>query len=132
MKNVSSLLLLLLFVLSSACSYITPPKKVECCEQKAACCYGQMCCLPRYATAAGVEPKAFTPETPSYASAEDLQPPPGAMVDKPGWLSRFNPYPWLTEEREAAAAKKRQEQSQETSSKDTDEEQSFWSRLWPF
>gem|GEM_PF-4926791 len=137
MKNVSSWLLLLVFALCSSCSYIFPPKKVECCEEKAACCYGQMCCLPRYAKAAGVEPKAFTPETQSYASAEDLQPPPGSRVDKPSWLSRFNPYPWLTEEREereAAAAKKRQEKSQATSSqdKDKDEEQSFWSRLWPF
>jgi hypothetical protein len=131
MKNVPPLLLL--FVLCSSCSYILPPKKVECCEQKAACCYDQMCCLPRYAKAAGVEPKAFTPETPSYASAEDLQPPPGAKVDKPGWLSRLNPYPWLTEEQEAAAAKKGQEKSQEAPSEPSeDEKQSFWSRLWPF
>lgn len=130
MKNVSSWLLLLLFTLCSACSYIIPPKKVACCEQKAACCHGQMCCLPRYAKAAGVEPKAFTPETPSYASAEDLQPPEGATVDKPGWLSRLNPYPWLTEEREAEAAKKRRENPQETSSKE--EEEGFLGSLWPF
>lgn len=130
MKNMLSLLLALMFVWCSACSYITPPKKVECCEQKAACCYDQMCCLPRYASAAGVQPKAFTPETPSYASAEDLQPPPGATVDKPTWLSRLNPYPWLAEEKAASSSSKGQEKPQESVSKD--EGESFWGRLWPF
>jgi hypothetical protein len=129
MKNTA--LLLLSFVLCTSCSYVTPAKKVDCCEQKAACCHDQMCCLPRYAHAAGVDPKAFTPETPSYASAEDLQPPPGSVTGKPSWLSRLNPYPWLTEEREAAAAKRRRENPQESASKE-EENESFWGRLWPF
>jgi len=131
MKNASSLLLLLSFVLCSSCSYLFPSKKVDCCEKKAACCHGQMCCLPRYAKAAGVEPKAFTPEAPNYASAEDLQPPPGSTIDKPSWLSRFNPYPWLTEDREAAATKKKQEKPQESANKE-EKNESFWGRLWPF
>jgi hypothetical protein len=81
--------------------------------------------------AAGVQPKAFTPETQSYASAEDLQPPPGATVDKPGWFSRFNPYPWVSEEKTApSSAKKGEEKPQESASKQ--EESSFWGRLWPF
>lgn len=130
MKNVFLSLFVGLCVLSSSCSYITPAKKVDCCEKKAACCHGQMCCLPRYAKEAGVEPKAFTPEAPNYASAADLEPPPGAVVDKPKWYSRFNPYPWLTEEREAEAAKKRRENPQEAASKEAEE--SFWGRLWPF
>lgn len=133
MKNALSLLVSLVFMLCSSCSYIFPSKKVACCEQKAACCYGQMCCLPRYAKAAGVEPKAFTPEVPSYASAEDLQPPPGSTTDKPSWLSRFNPYPWLSEERAAsspAKSKKEEEKPQESANKD--EGGSFWGRLWPF
>jgi hypothetical protein len=130
MKNAPSLLLFLLFVLCSSCSYVTPAKKVACCEEKAACCYDQMCCLPRYAKAAGVEPKAFTPETPSYASAEDLQPPPGSTVDKPTWLSRFNPYPWLSEERAASSSSKGQDKPKESAS--TEEDESFWGRLWPF
>jgi hypothetical protein len=130
MKNSSSLLLSLVFVLCSSCSYIFPPKKVACCEQKAACCHGQMCCLPRYAKAAGVEPKAFTPETQNYASAEDLQPPPGSTVNKPSWFSRFNPYPWLSEESAPPPPAKGQEKPQESASKQ--EEESFWGRLWPF
>jgi hypothetical protein len=131
MKNVFLLLFVALCVLSSSCSYIMPPKKVACCEQKAACCYDQMCCLPRYAKAAGVEPKAFTPESPNYASAEDLVPPPGSVVEKPKWYSRFNPYPWLTEERAEAAAKKKLENPQEAS-KNEETKESFWGRLWPF
>ena len=91
-----------------------------------------MCCLPRYAAAAGVQPKAFTPETPSYASAEDLQPPPGATVNKSTWLSRLNPYPWLTEEKAASSSSKPKEQDKTKESASTEENESFWGRLWPF
>ena len=123
-------LLFVVLMLCSSCSYISPPKKVECCEHKAACCYDQMCCLPRYAMAAGAQPKAFTPETQSYASADDLQPPSGATVDKPSWLSRFNPYPWMAEERAASSSSKGQEKPKESASKE--EDKGFWGRLWPF
>jgi len=40
-----------------------------------------MCCLPRYAQAAGVEMKPFTTNIPVYGVAreQDLEPPPGAV-----------------------------------------------------
>ena len=82
-------LFLLSILLFGACSYLSSPKKVECCESKATCCYGQMCCLPRYATAAGVEPKVFTPEVPVYGAWQDLTPPPGAVIIKRGWLAQI-------------------------------------------
>src|SRR5262245_55897265 len=87
-------LLLLSLLLAGACSYIFPPRKVDCCENKAACCFDQLCCLPRYAVAAGKEPKPFTTNIPTYGTArlEDLEPPPGEVVVKKGWLSRWLPF----------------------------------------
>lgn len=85
-------LLVLLSVLCSSCSRLFGPKKVECCEKTAACCYEQMCCLPRYALNAGLEPKTFTPEVPVYGVSQDLEPAPGEVVVKPTFFSRFNPF----------------------------------------
>lgn len=110
-------------LLCSACSYLTPPRKVECCEQKAACCHGQMCCLPRYAKAAGVEPKAFTPEVPVYSSAQDVEPPPGATMEKPGWFARLNPFKGLDNSGSSSSS---------TSSEGSSDNDSFWGNLWPF
>jgi hypothetical protein len=129
MKTLS--LLLLFSLLCGSCSSIFPQKKVECCEQKAACCYGQMCGLPRYATAAGVQPKAFTPEMQVYSRPEDLVPPPGATIETPGMFSRFNPF------RNSGGEQKPQEQPQGQQAKqDTAEEKKddggFFGRLWPF
>src|SRR4249920_2377323 len=85
-------LFLCVLLFAGACSYFFPPRTVQCCENKAACCFDQMCCLPRYAKAAGVEPKMFTPEVPVYSSAESLEPFPGQTINKTRWFDRFNPF----------------------------------------
>ena len=53
-----------------------------------------MCCLPRYAQAAGVEPKPFTTNIPTYGVTQEttLEPPPGAVIVKKGWLAQWNPF----------------------------------------
>ena len=143
MKTLYSLFLLSI-LLFGACSYFSSPKKVECCENKAACCYGQMCCLPRYATAAGVEPKVFTPEVPVYGAWQDLTPPPGAVIVKRGWLARFNPFGGSDEEQKPQAppppppqaqaqVQPQDQQAQPDTGKDGQkEDKSFLGRLWPF
>jgi len=120
--------LLVAILLCSACSYIIPPRKVECCEQKAACCFDQMCCLPRYAKAAGVEPKVFTPEVPVYSSAQSLDPLPGETIDKPGWFDRFNPF------KGEAGKSSPSSPAPQTAAKESteDEGDGFWGNLWPF
>lgn len=90
-----------------------------------------MCCLPRYATAAGKEPKPFTTNIPTYGTArpEDLEPPPGAVVVKKGWLSRWIPFG------DSADESKPREQPQEkpaSSGSEQKEEKSLLGRLWPF
>jgi len=140
-------LFLLSILLFGACSYLSSPKKVECCENKAACCYGQICCLPRYAKAAGVEPKVFTPEVPVYGAWQDLTPPPGAVIIKRGWLARHNPFGGSEEEPKpqeqpqpqaqvqapaAQAPAQDQQAKQETSKEEQKEDKSFLGRLWPF
>lgn len=79
-------------MLSSCSSWVFGEKKVECCENQAACCHEQMCCLVRYAEAAGKVPKVFTPDIPVYVRPEDLEAPEGAIVVKPGLFSRLNPW----------------------------------------
>jgi hypothetical protein len=79
-----------------------------------------MCCLPRYAKAAGVEPKAFTPEVPVYSSVQDVEPPPGATMEKKGWFARLNPF----EGSEMG--------SSSTASSGESSDDSFWGNLWPF
>src|SRR5215813_1467824 len=136
-------LFLLSILLFGACSYFSSPKKVECCENKAACCYGQMCCLPRYATAAGAEPKVFTPEVPVYGAWQDLTPPPGAVIVKRGWLARFNPFGGSDEEQKPQApppppqtqaqVQPQDQQAQPDPGKDGQkEDKGFLGRLWPF
>ena len=139
-------LFLLSILLFGACSYLSSPKKVECCENKAACCYGQMCCLPRYANAAGVEPKVFTPEVPTYGSWQDLEPPPGSVIVKQGWLARLNPFGSPEEEQRPQAqpqpqpqpqaqpqAQSQDEQAkQDTNTEEQKEDKGFLGRLWPF
>ncbi|MGE0820540.1 MAG: hypothetical protein AB7G75_00565 [Candidatus Binatia bacterium] len=81
-----------------------------------------MCCLPRYVKAAGKEPKAFSPEAPVYGSAQDLEPPPGEVLEEPGWFARINPFQRSADNQapptDATVAK--------------DEERGFLGRLWPF
>src|SRR5262245_6574303 len=135
-------LFLLSILLVGACSYLSSPRKVECCENKAACCYGQMCCLPRYAKAAGVEPKVFTPEVPVYGAWQDLQPPPGAVIVKPGLLTRFNPFRHAEEEQKPQEQPQPQVQpqvqpqdqqaKQDTNTEGQKEDKGFLGRLWPF
>jgi hypothetical protein len=121
-------LFLLLTLLCSACSYLSRTKKVECCEKKAKCCYAEMCCLPRYAKAAGVEPKSFTPEVPVYGTAQDLEPPPGPPPEKPSFFSHLNPFGGSGEEQNP--------QGQSSATKEPPpehrEEGGFFSKLWPF
>jgi len=110
--------------LSYACSWGPfAKKKVECCENEAACCYGDICCLPRYARAAGQEPKSFTPSVPVYGSARDFEPAPGETITTPGILSEYNPFPGFfggdKDEDEAKPAR-------------SEEDQGFLSSLWPF
>lgn len=80
--------------------------------------------------AAGKEPKPFTTNIPTYGTArpEDLEPPPGAVVVKKGWLSRWLPFGLGDEP-------KPREQPQEkpaNSDSEQNEEKSLWGRLWPF
>jgi len=125
-------LLLLLSILCGSCSRLFPPKKVECCEKTAACCYEQMCCLPRYAKNAGLEPKPFTTNVPVYGTSQDLEPPPGAVIVKPGLLARWNPF------RRSEDAQKPQEQPQDEQAKQDSategkkEDRGFFGRLLPF
>lgn len=139
-------LFLLSILLVGACSYLSSPKKVECCENKAACCYGQMCCLPRYAKAAGVEPKVFTPEVPVYGAWQDLEPPPGSVIVKPGLLTRFNPFrrseeeqkpqaqpqPQVQPQAQPQAQSQDQQAKQDTNTEEPKEDKGFLGRLWPF
>lgn len=126
-------LLLIVLLLAGACSYIFPPRKVECCENKAACCFDQMCCLPRYAKAAGVEPKPFTTNIPTYgtAQAQDLEPPPGAVIIKKGWLARINPFGTSDELRKPAEQPTDRQASVDTSDQKK-EDKGFLGNLWPF
>ena len=78
--------------MSSCTKLIFGGKEVECCEQQAQCCHEEMCCLVRYAKAAGKEPKVFTPEIPVYARPEDLEPEEGDLIIEPGFISRWNPF----------------------------------------
>jgi hypothetical protein len=123
---------LLLLILCGSCSRVFGPKEVECCEKTAACCHEQMCCLPRYTKAAGLEPKPFTTAAPVYGTAQDLEPPPGAVIVKPGLLSRFNPF------RRSADGQKPQDQSrngqanQDTATDEKKEDKGFFGRLLPF
>jgi hypothetical protein len=138
-------LILVSILVIGACSYILPAKKVECCESKAACCFDQMCCLPRYAKNAGVEPKVFTPEVPTYGAWQDLEPPPGDVIVKRGWLSRFNPFDnSLDEPRERPQPQPKDQSDQsdqpaqqtadagDQSSDNKDDDDGFLGRLWPF
>ena len=118
--------LLVSILLCSACSYIIPPRKVACCEKKAPCCFEQMCCLPRYAKAAGAEPKAFTPEVPVYSSAEGLDPLPGQTIDKSRWFDRFNPFKGSEEKRTSSS------QTPTDTAKKSADNDGFWGNLWPF
>src|SRR5262245_17687276 len=133
-------LFLIGILLCGACSYLFPSREVECCENKAACCYGQICCLPRYAKDAGVEPKVFTPEVPVYGAWQDLTPPPGAVIVKKGWLARHNPFGSSEEEQKPQAQPQPQAQAQvpdqqaqqETNQEEPKEDKGFLGRLWPF
>ncbi|HEV8718430.1 MAG TPA: hypothetical protein VGX03_37130 [Candidatus Binatia bacterium] len=133
-------LFLLSILLFGACSYMASSKKVECCENKAACCYGQICCLPRYAKAAGVEPKVFTPEVPVYGAWQDLTPPPGAVIIKRGWLARHNPFGSSEEEQkpqeqpqaQSQAQPQDQQAQQDTGKEEQKEDKGFLGQLWPF
>lgn len=108
---------------SSSCAWLFPAKKVECCERTAACCYEQMCCLPRYARAAGREPKPFTPEAPVYGTAQELDPKPGETMTKPGLLSRLNPFGRSGDEQPSEEGSAAEEEK---------EDKGFLERLLPF
>ena len=108
--------------LAYACSWGPFGKrKVECCEKEAACCHEQVCCLPRYARAAGKEPKSFTSSVPVYGSARDFEPAPGETITKPGLLSKYNPFKGFIEDEE-----------EEAKPAPSEEDESFLSSLWPF
>jgi hypothetical protein len=138
-------ILLVTLLVCGACSYVLPAKKVECCESKAACCFDQVCCLPRYTKAAGVEPKPFTTDVPVYGIArdQDLEPAQGEVLVKKGWLSRFNPFGSSEEEPRsqvggAEEAQKPTTQSQNESvtqtatTEEKKDDKGFLGRLWPF
>ncbi len=123
--------LLCALLFAGACSYFFPPRSVECCENKAACCFDQMCCLPRYAQAAGVELKPFTTNLPTYGSTreQDLEPPPGSVIVKKGWLARW----WQFGGSDETSQPQEQPPQDKTASSDSGkEEKSFWARWWPF
>jgi hypothetical protein len=90
-----------------------------------------MCCLPRYAKAAGVEPKPFTTNIPTYGVAreQDLEPPPGDFIVKKGWLAQWNPFGGsdrATNPRESSP------DAQASADSAQQEDKGFWGRLWPF
>ena len=128
MKKLSYLIILWIFGISvfasSSCSWLSSAKKVECCEKTAACCHEQICCLPRYAKAAGQEPKPFTPEVPVYGTAEDFEPQPGETITKPGLLSRLNPF--------GSEEDNQPQAPQEDTPEEQAEEKGFFGRLLPF
>ncbi|MBI3301412.1 MAG: hypothetical protein HYZ72_04945 [Deltaproteobacteria bacterium] len=125
-------LLPLSLLLVGACSWLFSPKKVECCEKKAACCYEQMCCLPRYAKAAGLEPKPFTTDVPVYGTAQDLEPPPGAVIVKPGLLARWNPFRRSEDEQKPQGQPQDEQAKQDTAKEEKKEDKGFLGRLLPF
>ena len=125
-------LLLLFTIVCGSCSRLYSPKKVECCEKKAACCYEQMCCLPRYAKDVGVEPKTFTPEVPVYGTSQDLEPPPGPPITKPGLFTRFNPFRRSEEEQKPQDQSQDEHTKQDTSTEEKEEDRGFFGRLLPF
>jgi hypothetical protein len=124
-------LLLSSLLFAGACSYLFPPREVECCENKAACCFDQMCCLPRYAKAAGVEPKPFTTNIPVYGTArpQDLEPPPGSVIVKKGWLAQWNPFSSPEEKPQFQTQPQSNTASASSAQK---EEKGFWARWNPF
>jgi len=124
-------LFLVSILICGACSYLLPAKKVECCENTAACCYEQMCCLPRYAKAAGVEPKVFTPDTPTYGAWQDLEPPPGSVIVKRTWLGRLNPFGSSEEEPKSQPRSQDEQAAQQDTSK-PEGDKGFLGGLWPF
>jgi hypothetical protein len=128
MRKLYCLIMLWLFGIgvfaSSSCSWLFPPRKVECCEKAAACCYEQMCCLPRYARAAGHEPKLFTPEVPVYGTAQDLEPKPAETITKPGLLSRLNPFGGTEDEQKQS--------TDDTAVEAEKDDKGFFDRLLPF
>lgn len=126
MGTKSFALVVVFSVLCGSCGVSLFPKKVECCEQTAKCCYGQMCCLPRYAKAAGREPKAFTPEAPVvYGAAQDLEPRPGETIVRPGLIARL--FPFLREDEP-----QQPKGGQKPTPAQSQEEEGFFDRLWPF
>jgi len=131
MRKLYPLLLLSLLVVG-ACARLFPPKKVECCEAKAACCYEQMCCLPRYAQGAGVEMKPFTTEVPVYGTAQDFEPPPGAVIVKPGLLTRFNPFKRSENEPKPREQPQDEPATQGSGTEEKKEDKGLLGRLWPF
>lgn len=130
------MLLLLLGLLGGACSRWLFPQKVQCCEEKASCCHDQMCCLPRYAKAAGRDPKVFTPEAPVvYGLARDLEPRPGETITKPGLLSRLNPFDSAEDEKKSQDQSESEDAEQNAAAEEKEEqeeEQGFFRRLLPF
>ena len=122
MKTWYLLIVVVLFL--GSCSRIFGAKKVECCEKVAACCYEEMCCLPRYAKAAGIEPKVFTPTVPVYGKPEDFEPAPGETITKPGFFTRFNPF------RSPADSSAQDTESEPTG--DDEKEGGFFDWLSPF
>jgi hypothetical protein len=125
-------LFLLSILLAGACSRLFPLQKVECCEAKAACCYEQMCCLPRYAQGAGVELKPFTTDVPVYGTAQDLEPPPGAVIVKPGLFARFNPFGRSEDEQKPQEQPQNEPTKQGTAKEEQHEDSGLFGRLWPF
>ncbi|MBI3756450.1 MAG: hypothetical protein HY267_00585 [Deltaproteobacteria bacterium] len=90
-----------------------------------------MCCLPRYAQAAGVELKPFTTNLPIYGSTreQDLEPPPGSIIVKKGWLAKWNPFGGSEPTQPPQEPPKDKPSSPDAEQK---EEKSFWARWWPF
>jgi len=81
--------------------------------------------------AAGVEPKPFTTNIPTYGVAreQDLEPPPGAVIIKKGWLARWNPFGSSDD-----AYKPREPSQDQQAGVDAEqkEDKGLWGRLWPF
>jgi hypothetical protein len=130
MKPLSLLLLLVFLCVSCSASRALRPEKVECCEQRAGCCFEHMCCLPRYAKAAGVEPKEFTPEVETYGLYQDLDPQPGETITRPTWISRYIPFRGLWDRRSSSEdGPTKEDAGAQTAEEDKG---GFLDSLWPF
>jgi hypothetical protein len=75
----------------------------------------------------------FTPDTPTYGAWQDLEPPPGSVIIKRGWLARLNPFAGDEEEIKPPPPPPSQDRQakQDGEGQEKEEDKGFLGRLWP-